>query len=155
SSGNAGFGGTGAYSANSSDVFVMALNAANGEPVASFGNGGVQTFGGPGDDRGYALALSGSSLFVTGKFSGRNGIPTGGGPDAFVLALNASTGAVLTGFGTNGAQTFGGAEDDAGNAIVTAGSAVYIAGTFTSVSAGVGGPGNLAARGPSDAFVLA
>lgn len=143
-------------------TYVIALNQADGSAVPGFGANGVQRIGGNNDDEGNGIVVSGSNVYVTGtasstaiRIAGGTPVTLIGAADAFVAAMNASTGAAVAGFGSSGIKLFGGSSTDQGNAIVSSGATLYIAGTFTSNNAGVGALGSLAARGGSDAFVLA
>ncbi len=66
-----------------------------------------------------------------------------GANDAFVLALNATNGQAVGGFGNGGVQIFGGTNNDQGNAIADFGTKIYVAGTTNSPDAGVGGAGRI------------
>jgi hypothetical protein len=160
---SAGVGGTGSIaSSGSQNAFVLALNATTGAAVSSFGVGGVQKFGGTGGDGGNGIAASGNTLYVTGGFASTNAgvggtgsIASLGSGDAFVLALNATTGAAVSGFGVGGVQKFGGTGSEAGTSIVTSGTNVYVAGWLSSANAGIGGIGTIAAAGYQDACIFA
>ena len=75
---------------------TLAADFTTGTGVPGFGTGGLQSFGGTSSDIGYAIALSGSNLFVAGDFTSSNagiggvgGVASIGGSDAFVLELSA------------------------------------------------------------------
>src|SRR5205823_5515615 len=101
------------------DAFVIALNASNGTPKASWGisGSGIQKFGGTGSDVGYGITTNGTSVYVTGTFDSNSvniglsgtSIARSGFQDAFVIALNAVDG-TAQGWGQSfsGIQTFGG-----------------------------------------------
>ena len=166
---------------------VWALDAATGAPKPGWGfNGtGVQTFGGNGftnyvgdtfdNDAGRAIAASpdGSTVYVAGTFYGASArvggtgpvVPTSGGAnyDAFVMALDAATGAPRAGFGVNGSgvQTFGGSANvyagtssEEGTVIATYGNTVYVGGQFGTTNAGIGGIGPITAAN-AYGFILA
>jgi len=149
-------------SSGSSDAFVLALNTANGTPLNGFGAGGVQKFGGAGNDFGQAIAVSGTTIFVAGYFDGSNAgvggtgsVASAGFSDAFVLALNSVTGAAASGFGSGGVQTFGGSSSDYGQGVAIAGTTLYAAGNFNSTNAGVGGLGGYTTAGGFNGFLVA
>lgn len=111
-------------------------NAAN----ATNNLGAVNSFGLPNKLRGGPV--SGNGMFIPiGGFGG------GGLTDAFVLALDAGTGARKTNFSGDGLQTFGGSDSDGGVAIATSGSNVIVAGFTFSSDAGIGGIGVIDASG--------
>jgi hypothetical protein len=104
-----------------------------------------------------ALAVSGSSVYVTGSSSGSLAsfgpitITSAGGSDLFVAKL---TDAGSTGSFT-WAQQAGGAgnlDSDQGNALAVSGSNVYVAGSFSGTSASFG-PLTLTSAGQYDVFV--
>jgi len=160
-SSDAGFGGTGSVgSAGDHDCFVLALDLPFGSPRTQFSGDGVQTFGGSADDRGHCVAILGGTLYVAGVLSsseagvgGTGSTGSCGGGDCFVLALSGSDGSADTSFSSDGVQTFGGSGDDHGRHIVAHGSAVYVAGSFASSDAGIGGTGSVASAGGNDCFV--
>src|SRR5205814_6540144 len=105
SSSNAGVGGLGTLgSLGGLDAFIMALDIATGAPVAGFGKGGVQTFGGTLDDMGSGVSLLNGTIYLCGTFSsldaGIGGLGTAAHSvsnpavaDTFIAALDALTGA--------------------------------------------------------------
>ena len=141
----------------SSDVFITKFDS-TGAYVWT------QVFGGSGDDRGYGVAVSpdGTKVYATGQlqstnagFGGVAGSFTSVNGGTFVLALNASTGAPITGFGTNGVQQFGGSGDSLGIAVAASSSIVYVAGNF-SAAAKIGNTGTaISTVGGQDAYVIA
>src|SRR5262249_18519550 len=90
------------------DVFITRFNADGSYAW-------TQTFGGTYDDYAIGIAISDASIYVTGGFNstdagvgGTGSITSSGSFDAFVLALDATTGAAQSGFGSRGVQKFGG-----------------------------------------------
>ncbi|MGH2690487.1 MAG: hypothetical protein ACRDKW_17020, partial [Actinomycetota bacterium] len=161
-SSNAGIGGAGSHAASGpADAFILSFDTFTGAPRTGFGSGGVARFAGSGSDYAHGVAAYHGIVFVAGKFNSTNAgmggsgtVSTAGGYDAFVLALNATSGAAVTAFSGDGAQTFGGSGDDEANAVTTYDRWVYAAGAFQGSNAGVGGPGAIASRGGMDAFIL-
>jgi len=70
----------------------------------------------------------------TQKLAGPD-LPVAGNFDAFVIALDAVTGAAKAGFGTGGIQTFGGTLTDEAFGVAANGGTVYVAGHFSSTDA--------------------
>ncbi|HLX64117.1 MAG TPA: PKD domain-containing protein [Planctomycetota bacterium] len=77
----------------------------------------------------------------------------GGISDAFVLALDAGTGAPKTSFSGDGLQTFGGSDADGGVGIAVYNGSVIVAGYSFSTDNGIGGLGTIDATG-FNAFLL-
>ncbi len=162
---NSGIGAPGSVaSAGSSDVFVIALDAANGAAVPGFGVGGVQRFGGSSFDTASNLTVSGTTLYVTGSFASVNASVGFGGPgtiaalgnsSAFILALNTTTGAAIGGFGNQSVQRFGGSGSEVGRGVVVVGSTVYCTGNFSSNNAGIGNFNTFGPTGATDVFIIA
>lgn len=104
-----------------------------------------------------ALAVSGSNVYVTGSSSGSSAIfgpitiTSPGGSDLFVAKLTdaGNTGNFVWAQQAGGA---GGANDDQGNALAVSGSNVYVAGSFSGISASFG-PLTLTSAGQYDVFV--
>ena len=149
--GSVAFGNTTLVSAGSSDVFVAKWNL------------GARTYlwarraGGTGIEDVGAVAVSGSSVYIAGRFFSPAaafgpvtiGTLTGGSDsDVFV--------AKLTDAGSSGrfvwAQRAGGSSYDAANALAVEGTSVYVAGSFEGGAADFGGT-TLASAGGSDVFV--
>lgn len=145
----AGFNGTGTLNpVGTSDAFVAALNAATGAPVASFGVGGIQTFGGGGNDEAKAIAVLGTTVYVACVYSNSGTVQIGttgsallqkGGLDTALVALDGATGAPVSAFGTSGAVVFGGTSDDTPNGItVSSDGTIYVCGLATGGTGGFG-----------------
>ncbi|RYY18560.1 MAG: T9SS type A sorting domain-containing protein, partial [Cytophagaceae bacterium] len=122
-----GFGSTMLVSAGGSDGFVARLADTGSAAAVNW----AQTVGSPGSDEVTDMAVSGSSLYVTGSFSasvplGATTLVSAGGTDSFV--------AKLTDAGSTSAYTWargmGGLRDDAGYRLATSGGKVYVAGQF-------------------------
>ena len=144
-------------SAGGDDVFVTRFDA-NGDYAWT------QTFGGTGNDYGADLLVYGGAVYAVGYFSSTDagfggvdeGIASTGGVDCFVLALDAADGTEDVGFDVDGVQTFGGSTaDDYAYGVAADDGVIYVAGTFSSTNAGVGGTGSIGPAGGSDCFVLA
>ncbi|HEY3319235.1 MAG TPA: MBG domain-containing protein [Planctomycetota bacterium] len=158
-----GIGGSGTLaSSGNSDGFVAALDARTGQPVTGFATGGVQKIGGSdSDDFAYALAADSGILFVGGAFQSSNlgvggtGLVTSVSGDAFVAAIDASTGQALSGFGTGGVQKIGGDGWDEAYSIAVSNGTVYACGYFDSSDLGIGLAGTMATLGDSGGFVAA
>jgi len=108
-------GTTGSPTAGTSDAFVLALDAATGQNVFSFGGDGIQSIGGTDLDGGVGVAVNNGIVYVSGSFrstnlgiGGAGSISTSGISDGFVAALNVSDGSPFTGFGINGIVKVGG-----------------------------------------------
>ncbi|GAA3977813.1 T9SS type A sorting domain-containing protein [Hymenobacter antarcticus] len=149
----AGFGPATLTSAGSYDVFVAKLTDAGS--TASFG--WAQRAGGTGNDGTFALAVSGTSVYVAGYFQSLTvgfGATTltntnaNGSNDVYVAKLTdaGSTGS----FGW--AQRAGGTGSETALALAVSGPSVYVAGSFTSATAGFG-PATLTNAGSQDIFV--
>jgi hypothetical protein len=143
------------------DAFVMALDRNTGRARRAFGGDGLQLVGGTGNDLGFAIAASPGAVHLAGTFESADaGIGaagealSAGGFDAFVAALNVTTGAAHPFFGIGGIQTFGGSDDDVAGAMATSGNRLHVAGAFKSNNAGIGRFGTMASGGGSDAFLL-
>ncbi|GAA3922612.1 T9SS type A sorting domain-containing protein [Hymenobacter algoricola] len=114
---------------NTSDMFVAKLTDAGSSASFSW----VQRAGGMGEDRGQALAVSGTGLYVTGVFEGSavafgsTSLSSNGISDIFIAKLtDAGTSA-----GFVWAQRMGGTSFDTPNAVVVNGADVYVAGSVT------------------------
>ncbi|WP_201981491.1 T9SS type A sorting domain-containing protein [Hymenobacter rubidus] len=141
-SATAGFGPTtltNASASSSGDVFVAKLTDAG--PTGSFA--WAQRAGSTGDDIAYALALSGTSIYVAGAFAGATAsfgptTLTNAGPsnssDVFLAKL-IDAGATSS---FAWAQRAGGTDIDYANALAISGNNVYLAGTFAGATAGFG-----------------
>lgn len=123
-----GGAGTAEVSAGSFDAFVLSLDTATGVANTAFGGNGVITFGGTGVAGASGVAVSGTRVYVVGGFqgsaqvggAGTAEVSAGGSfdSDAFVLSLDAATGAADTAFGGNSVMTFGGTGDDRANRLL-------------------------------------
>jgi hypothetical protein len=127
------FGTTTLTSAGGSDVFVAKLT--------DLGSTGsfvwAQRAGGMGNEYARTLAVSGSSVYVSGFFLsamasfGATTLTNAGYQDVFVAKLtdSGSTGSFVW------AQQAGGTGDDSATALAVSGTSVYVAGTFSSPTA--------------------
>ena len=133
-SGTVGFGGMTLTSAGrNNDVFVAKWDGATGR------FGWVQRAGGAGDDRPAAIAVSGTSIYLAGRFAGAAAfggtiLTAVGSDDGFV--------AKLTDAGASGAFGWalgvGGRDSEQATAVAVAGSTVYVGGHFYSPTATFG-----------------
>ena len=146
------------------EIFVMALDAATGAPKAGFGTGGIVMLGsGPshqynlsGSNSGVAVAVYEGTIYVTGYLLNPNGFTR----RAFILALDASTGAKRMGFGNEGIQIFGGSGWAWGSGIAIQNGIVYVNGHFQGSNFGLGGSGGFSTvpspiSNNTDVFMLA
>ena len=178
---DAGIGGAGTE--NISGGFIIALNGSTGSAQSGFSNDGIVFVQHRGPTyygnslRGvtvangavYAVGDSLSSVYQAGgalfiKGAG-DGVVMNGSSNGFVAAVDASTGAAKTSFGTNGVQGFWGEPVGAnsaganvkGNAICANSQSVFLIGTCEPypVSVGVGGSGVITgSSGISKAYVV-
>lgn len=162
--------GTGASVASTGfDAYVASLNTSNGSADTSFGlaGSGIQVFGGSGDEDGGGMAVSGNVLYAVGNVRSADAQIGGTGPspavdisasDAFIIALNATTGAAMPGFGQagSGVQVFGGSVEDNGKVVVVSGNIVYLIGDTNSSNGRIGTSGPIVATaGSIDVFICA
>jgi len=159
---NAGVGGGGSLAASGlRDVFVWAMDATTGLSIPTFGNGGIQTFGGTGTDNLQAMVAYGKNLIVAGNFDSTNAGVGGPGTiaaahalDCYVIMMNGITGALETKFGTDGGVAFGGSDVDEVAHIAVSGSTLYVTGNFKSLDFGYEGTTLFAPLGVRSAFIL-
>ena len=127
---------TNAGNTGSPDVFVVKLIDAGSAGSVAW----AQRAGGMGYDYAYALAVSGTSVYVAGAFES----PTAG--FGTVTLTNAGSSNVftakLTDAGSTGnfvwAQRAGGTNEDYAYALAVSGTSIYVAGIFASTTAGFG-----------------
>ena len=135
-SGTAAFGSAALTTAGSIDAFVVKLVDAGASPSLAW----AQRGGGAGPEVVTGLALSGSSVYLTGYFIGTasafgaTSIASVGGTDVFVAKLTdgVSAGTFVW------AQGAGGLSDDYAFGLAAAGASVYVVGRFTSRPAAFG-----------------
>lgn len=132
----AGFGSTVLTPAGTSDGFVARLTDAG----TSAGFDWAVSAGGPGADGIYGLALSGTSIYISGQFFGASltlgslVLPTAGSFDGFVAKLTEAGPSA----GFIWANRLGGAGSDGASQLAVRGSSVYVVGTFASMPASFG-----------------
>ncbi|MBO2012436.1 T9SS type A sorting domain-containing protein [Hymenobacter negativus] len=153
-SGTVGFGGMSLTSTgrNDNDVFVAKWSGVTNRFVW------VQRAGGVGNDSSPTIAVSGTSIYIAGRFAGTASFGTTvltavGSDDGFVAKLTdaGTTGAFGWAFG------IGGRDSEQATAIAATGSSVYVGGSFYSPTVGFGSISltNFSAAAPlqSDGFV--
>ncbi|WP_201981016.1 hypothetical protein [Hymenobacter rubidus] len=141
-------GSTTLTSLGENDVFVAKFNPASNQFVWA------QRAGGTGSDGASRLAVSGTSLYVAGNFTS----PTASfGPTVLANANVNGTNDVFVAKLTDAgsfvwAQRAGGTGNDYAQALAVSGASVYVAGEFTSPTAGFG-PTVLSTAGSADVYV--
>jgi hypothetical protein len=148
-SGTVNFGLGDLVGAGNSDVFVIKLSLTDGSTIWQ------QRFGSTTVDRGQAIAISGTGLYVTGRFQGTvnfggGDLASAGGDDVFVLRLNASDGAHVWSKRFGGPSTAPG--EDIGLGVASDGTGVYVTG-FVTEAVNFGG-GFRIPFGGEDIFVI-
>ena len=143
-------GGTTLTSLGETDVFVAKFNPASNQFMWA------KRAGGTGQDEARTLVVSGTSLYVAGRFGSPSAgfetttLTNVGSTDAFVAKLTdaGSTGSFVW------AQPAGGTGFDGAEALAVSGTSVYVVGAFNGLTAGFGAITltNAAAR-TSDVFV--
>jgi len=141
-------GSIGLTSAGNNDAFVAKWSSASGTFVWA------QRAGGPLDDYGTGVAVSGASVYLTGYFMGTAAfggtapLVSAGGTDVFVakLADAGPAGSFVW------AQRAGGPGSEQANAVAVQGANVYLTGYFTGTAA-FGGTAPLVSAGGTDVFV--
>ena len=132
----AGFGTITLTNASPIDLFVAKLTDAGGTGSFVW----AQQAGGTRYDYAYALAVSGTSVYVAGSFDsptvsfGPTTLTNVGSQDVYVTKLidTGSTGSFVW------AQQAGGRGEDYSSALAVSGTSVYVAGTFANPTAGFG-----------------
>ncbi|WP_460552215.1 T9SS type A sorting domain-containing protein [Hymenobacter daeguensis] len=133
--GNLNLGGTTLSSSGGRDAYVLRFQDTGNNAGLAW----AKSAGGPNADVATALALSGSSVYVAGSFSGLaifdvNGVVSAGPANIFVAKLtDAGTSSAFT-----WAQQAGGTATDGATALAASGSDVYVAGGFSSATAAFG-----------------
>ena len=147
----AGFGAITLTSAGVYDAFVAKLTDSGTRAGFTW----AQRAGGTGQDYGYALAVSGTSVYIAGSFASPT-VNFGNTTLAGSLFTNVFV-AKLTDAGPTGsfvwAQQAGGTSEDEAFALAASGASVYVAGYFASSTAGFGGINLTNASSSPDAFV--
>lgn len=144
------FGATTLPTAGSTDVFIAKLTDAGATARFTW----AYQAGSAANDDAYALAVSGSVVYVTGHYNGSAftfgsvTLPSAGGFDAFVAKLTDRGSTADLGW----AQRMGGTTNDFGRAIAASGSTIYVAGTFSGTATTVGSA-VLTSAGGDDIFL--
>jgi len=147
------------------DVFIIALDAATGSPIATFGSNGLAKFGGTANDDIDTVGFDNGVVYFGGSTQSNDILFFGAGPinniggalneDGYIAAFNPATGMPVTAFSGDGVQFFGGSGTDNVSAITISSGTLYVTGEFTSSDAGLGASGPLMSTGQEDVFVLA
>ncbi|QKG53178.1 hypothetical protein [Hymenobacter sp. BRD67] len=136
---SANISGTSLAGAGNLDIFV-AKYVDSGTTFTA--RGAISEGGNAGIDKGIAIAVSGSTVYVTGQMYAAAGgtvsisgtTLTDNGIADFFLARYTDPGSTTNGFTNGGAVSGGGSIADAGNAIAVNGTKVYVAGKYNSNS---------------------
>ena len=141
-------GSTTLSSLGSYDVFVAKFSPASNQFLWALRAGGT------GSDEAYALAVSGTSVYVAGNFQSPTAdfsattLINAGDYDGFVAKLTDAGGTGSFAW----AQRVGGTRRDFASALAVSGTSVYVAGSFEGPTVGFG-PSILSSAGSADAFV--
>ncbi|MBF9239900.1 T9SS type A sorting domain-containing protein [Hymenobacter sp. BT683] len=134
----------------SSDVFLAKLTDHGTSATYAW----AERAGGPGYDRGRALAVNGSNVYLAGEFSGTMAMPhatvlTSAGSEDVFVAKYVDAGATGS---HEWAQRAGGSGSDTPAALAVQGTSLYVGGEFSGSTAAFGNT-TLRGAGASDAFV--
>jgi len=161
---NASFNGVGSISriGASFSSYVFCLNGTTGQPSAVFSGDGVQIFGGTTlSSQSNDVIVSGGVVYFTGDFQySDGGLSTPGtavanSGDAFIIALDATTGAGIPGFSGDGIMQFGGSGGDNGRALTASGSAIFWLGDSGSTDGQLDGAGTMFDATGFNSFLIA
>ncbi|HLX62274.1 MAG TPA: MBG domain-containing protein [Planctomycetota bacterium] len=158
--------GPGAPGAGGADAIVVVLDAVTGNPKTTFGSNasGVQALGSTSDDFAFGILVNANTVYVAGyyggtfKIAGNTHTVAATTQNAFVSALDATTGQGIAAFGvgSSGIQTFGGSSFASASGVALLGSTIYVSGYFGGTDAKVGGAGTAVPNaGSNDAYVMA
>lgn len=146
----------------SEDAFLVKLSKSSGSLDATFNTATPLRFGSTGSDRGDALAVNGTTLYVTGLLGAANPQSSAGSitftqPDTastvYVLALNANSAVPVTSFGGDGLQILSASTNLTSKAIAADLSGVWLLGNFSGSALGIGASGTIASLGGFDCYV--
>ncbi|GAA4346478.1 hypothetical protein GCM10023185_00920 [Hymenobacter saemangeumensis] len=140
----ASFAGQSLAGAGSLDIFVakyIDTSTGNTPATSSFENGWATSGGGTGGDLGLGIAVSGTSVYVTGVFISNSNasiagrpLPGAGGDDVFVAKyVDTSTGntQLTSSFANGWATSGGGSGNDRGRGLAVGSGRVYVVGSAT------------------------
>ncbi|HTL53752.1 MAG TPA: hypothetical protein VL860_14350, partial [Planctomycetota bacterium] len=143
---------------SSDDVYITRFNADGSYAW-------TQIFGGSAHEASFShLIVNAGTVYVTGGcnssdagIGGSGSVINVGGTDCFILALDATNGAPVSGFGVNGVEVFGGTTTDLGLGLAATIDTLYVVGQIYRTNAGFNGTGTVSsvAFNKSSGFILA
>lgn len=140
--------------AGSTDIFVAKYNdtsTGSTPATSSFANGWATSGGGLNEDAGTSIAVSGTSVFITGRFYTTSNASIAGQPlpgaasfntDLFVAKyIDTSTGSTpaTSSFANGWATSGGGTGDEVGNGIAVRGNGVFVTGDLSGAPVTIAG----------------
>jgi MBG domain/MBG domain (YGX type) len=143
------------------DICVAVMNL-QGELLNDFHQNGVRVLRSSWYVEVKDMELAHGKIYLTGLFDGVDfrfgdsvGVIGNGGTEAFVAAMNATTGNADLQFNGTGIATIGGSNNDYGSALCVNNTTVYVAGNFASKNLGINGAGLVGAQDQNDGFIAA
>ncbi len=151
-------------STGGADAYVLALNTADGSAKTAFGTSGLKTLTGAKDEIATCVTASATTVYVGGNFTSAS-VQVGGAGSAlagtgtqtaYILALDATTGAAVTTFGmlSTGIQEMTGSGAQTVADLKTTANSLFVCGSFNSPNLQIGGTGTaIPTAGQDDVFV--